>query len=60
MTRLQTAREFQREIAYLQRERDKIYKKALKELKIADTNLAWNWFFNDQQGKGEFTGVLGK
>ena len=60
MTKLQIAKKCQREIAKLQRERDKLYAKALKELKIANTDLAFNWFYHDQQGEGEFTGVLSK
>ena len=61
MTRLQIAKQYQRKIAGLQKERDKLYAKALKELKIADTHWAFDWFFNDQQGQGAFTmEVLGK
>lgn len=60
-SRLAIAKGYQREIAKLQKEREKLYAKALKELKIADTHWAWDWFFNDQQGQGVFTTeVLGK
>ena len=59
-TRLQVAKEYQRSIAKLQRERERLYAKALRELKTLDTNLAFDWFFNDQQGQGEFLGMLGK
>ena len=59
-TRLQVAKEYQRSIAKLQRERERLYVKALRELKVHDTNLAFDWFFNDQQGQGEFLGMLGK
>ena len=59
-TRLQVAKEYQRSIAKLQRERERLYAKALRELKVHDTNLAFDWFFNDQQGQGEFLGVIGK
>lgn len=59
-SRLAIARQYQRLIAKLQREREKLYAKALRELKMQDTNLAFDWFFNDQQGKSEFLGVIGK
>lgn len=59
-SRLVIARQYQRLIAKLQREREKLYAKALRELKMQDTNLSFDWFFNDQQGRGEFVGVIGK
>jgi len=59
-SRLAIAKEYQRQIAKLQREREKLYARALRELKMKDNNLTFDWFFNDQQGKGEFTGVIGK
>lgn len=60
MTRLQIAKDYQRRIAKLQREREKLYAKALRELNMVDRSLTWDWFFNDQSGHGEFVGVLGK
>ena len=57
-SRLATAREYQRQIAKLQHERERLYKQALRELKLEDTNLAFDWFFNDQQGHNSFTESL--
>lgn len=57
-TRLSIAKQYQREIAKLQRERERLYKQALRELKLEDTNLAFDWFFNDQQGHNSFTESL--
>lgn len=59
-TRLSIAKGYQKQITELQKEREKLYAKALRELKIHDTNLSFDWFFNDQSGSGEFVGVLGK
>ena len=59
-SRLAIAKDFQRQIAKLQREREKLYAKALRELDMVDRSLTWDWFFNDQSGHGEFVGVLGK
>lgn len=59
-TRLAVAKDYQKQIAKLQREREKLYAKALKELKINDTNLSFDWFFNDQSGIGEFVEKLKK
>lgn len=53
-TRLAIAKGYQREIAKLQKEREKLYKKALRELKVKDDNYAWDYLFNDQQGTSRF------
>lgn len=58
--RLAVAREYQRQIAKLQAEREKLYRKALRELCMSDTNLAFDWFFNNPSGYGEFVEVIGK
>jgi hypothetical protein len=57
-SRLAIAKEYQRQIAKLQRERERLYRKAVRTLKFADTNQAFDWFFNDQQGTGGFLEVL--
>lgn len=57
-TRLKLAKQYQRKIAKLQRERERLYKQALRELKLLDTTLAFDWFFNDQQGHNSFTESL--
>lgn len=56
-TRMKVARAYQKQIAKLQREREKLYRKALRELKVQDNNDAWYWFFNDQQGISFFAEV---
>ena len=53
-TRLQIAKGYQREMAKLQTERDKIYARALRTLKVKDDNSAFDYFFNDQQGFNSF------
>ena len=53
-TLTQVARAYQRQIAKLQREREKLYLEALHKLKIPATNAAFDYFMNDQQGYSAF------
>jgi hypothetical protein len=48
--RVMVARQFKQRIAKLQHEREKLFKQALRKLKIPDTNLAWDYFMNDLVG----------
>ena len=52
--RVAIAKEFQRQIAKLQREREKLFKKAVRTLKVVNDNYAWDYFMNDQCGYSTF------
>jgi hypothetical protein len=54
VSRLAIARDFQKQIAKLQTEREKLYAKAIKKLKLKDNSEVFDWFFNDQQGTSKF------
>jgi hypothetical protein len=58
MTKLQIAKQYQRKIAGLQKERDNLYTEALKNLKMPDTNTAFDWLYGNQTGHGAFTESL--
>ena len=47
-SRQQLAKEYQRQIAKLQREREKLYKQALRALKVKDDGYAYDYLMNDQ------------
>ena len=53
-TKAQIAKRFQRQIAKLEAEQAKLYKQALRTLKIKDTGYSWDYFYNDQQGCSSF------
>ena len=57
-TRVQIAKDYQKQIAKLEREQNKLYAKAIKTLKVPDTTNAFDWFYNDQQGFSTFLGGL--
>jgi mRNA-degrading endonuclease RelE of RelBE toxin-antitoxin system len=52
--RVKIAKAFQKQINKLQREREKLFTKALRTLKVPDTNQAWDYLMNDQQGYSTF------
>ena len=54
-SRATIAKGYQREIAKLQTQREKLYARALRTLKVKDDNSAFDYFFNDQQGLNSFT-----
>lgn len=47
---LAVARDFQRQIAKLQAERERLYRKALRALKVEDNNAAWDYLMGNQCG----------
>lgn len=51
---VQIARAYKKQIAGLQRERERLYYKALKELRMLDTISASEYFFHDQVGYSSF------
>ena len=53
-TRLQVAREYRRQIAKLQAEREQLYLKALVALKVVDDNYAWDYLMDNQCGFSTF------
>ncbi len=53
-SRQQLAKEYQRQIAKLQREREKLYKQALRALKVEDDGYAYDYLMNDQGGHSTF------
>jgi len=53
-SRQQLAKEYQREIARLQRAREKLYKQALRALKVKDDGYAYDYLMNDQCGYSFF------
>jgi hypothetical protein len=53
-SRLSLAKAYQKQIADLEKEQEKLYKKALKALKLEDTTSAFDWFYNDQVGCSSF------
>jgi hypothetical protein len=57
-SRVAIAKDFQRHISNLQRERGRLYTKALRALKVTDTAAAFVYFFNDQQGHCGFLETL--
>lgn len=53
-TKAQIAKRFQRQIAKLEAEQAKLYKQALRALKIKDTGYSFDYFMNDMQGYSSF------
>ncbi len=53
-TKAQIAKDFQRQIAKLEAEQAKLYKQALRTLKMPDTAIAFDYFYNDPQGYNTF------
>lgn len=53
-SRVAIAKDFQRQIAKLEAEQAKLYKQALRTLKIKDTGYSWDYFYNDMQGYSSF------
>jgi mRNA-degrading endonuclease RelE of RelBE toxin-antitoxin system len=53
-TRVAVAKDFQKQIYKLEREQERLYKKALRTLKMLDTNMAFDYFYNNQTGYNEF------
>jgi len=52
--RVALARKYKRAIAKLQRERERLFTKALKEVYMDDTPWASDYFFRDQVGYSTF------
>lgn len=52
--RVAIARRYKKQMAKLQRERDRLYAKALKEVGRPDTTNAYDYFYNDQVGFSSF------
>ena len=52
--RVTIARRAQAEIAQLGKERDKIYLKTMRRLRIEDTSAAFDYFYGNQCGHSEF------
>lgn len=53
-TRMQIAKDFQAQIAKLEAEQEKLYKKALRTLQIKDTGYSWDYFYNNISGYSSF------
>lgn len=53
-SRVLAAREFKRQIAELEKQQEKIYQKALRQLNVADTLGAFDYFYNDIVGLNSF------
>jgi hypothetical protein len=51
---LMVAREYRRQIAKLQAEREHLYLKALVALKVVDDNYAWDYLMDNQCGFSTF------
>jgi hypothetical protein len=52
-TRLSTAQQYKKQIARLNKERDKVYTKAIKELKLIDDDWAFDYFHDNIEGQTE-------
>jgi hypothetical protein len=52
--RVTIAKRAQAEIAQLDKEREKIYRKTLRRLRIADTSAAFDYFYANQCGISAF------
>lgn len=52
--RLKIARQFKKQMADLEKQRDRLYIQAIRKLKVADTTTAFDWFYNDQVGFNSF------
>jgi mRNA-degrading endonuclease RelE of RelBE toxin-antitoxin system len=53
-TRVAVAKDFQKQIYKLEREQDRLYKRALRTLRVPDTAAAFDYFYNNQTGYNEF------
>jgi len=53
-SRVVVAKEYQRQIAKLQAERERLYARALKALKVPDDNQAWDFLMGNQGGYNVF------
>ncbi len=53
-SKAEIAKDFQKQIAKLEAEQEKLYKKALHTLKVEDTGYSWDYFFNNMPGYSSF------
>ena len=56
--RVVIARRAQAEIAQLEKEQEKLYRKTLRRLRIADTSAAFDYFYANQCGISTFEEAL--
>ena len=52
--RLKIARQFKKQMADLEKQRDKLFVQAIRKLNVLDTTTAFEYFYNDQVGFNSF------